>query len=366
MYDAHALPHLIALLAGASLLAFLMLWWIALGSRRFARRRRLRRRIEALRPLSPPSPAQDAALAALREAIAQACATLVDTQAPLGGGNSRLYAIPWFLFIGDTSADIGGLLAGAIDGSRAQTHAKKPANDRFWHWWHLPALMAIQTDAAVLDRSPTPRTNALWYAALLELVERRDRLPLNGVVVGVSASALLGNPDALAATAGRLHDRLAEVAALLRLHVPVYLVVTGLERLEGYAEFQAALPAATHGQAVGHRFAQASMGDGHRRPKVESIFGPIAQRLHALRMDLLRRTRDPARRLAIHSFVEQLRALEPGLETLANRIFDQAGPMPPRWRGLYLAAAPSKEQPGAFIADLFGRFLPADQPLARN
>jgi len=65
MYDAQALPHLIALLAGACLLGFLMLWWVALGSRRFARRRHLRQRLEALRPLAPPSPVQDAALAEL-------------------------------------------------------------------------------------------------------------------------------------------------------------------------------------------------------------------------------------------------------------------------------------------------------------
>jgi type VI secretion system protein ImpL len=99
---------------------------------------------------------------------------------------------------------------------------------------------------------------------------------------------------------------------------------------------------------------------------VEWVFGSVAQRLHALRMGLLRRTPDPARRLAIHQFVEQMRALQPGLEILVDGLFERPGGMPPRWRGLYFMAAPTVEHPGAFIGDLFGRFLPADQPLARN
>jgi hypothetical protein len=36
-----------------------------------------------------------------------------------------------------------------------------------------------------------------------------------------------------------------------------------------------------------------------------------------------------------------------------------------RWRGLYLVGGPGPDTPGgAFVADLFDRLLPADQPLA--
>jgi hypothetical protein len=56
------------------------------------------------------------------------------------------------------------------------------------------------------------------------------------------------------------------------------------------------------------------------------------------------------------------------LRTLAEGLFDN-GPgrtlAPARWRGLYLAAAPEDSGDDAFVADLFRRFLPSDQPLAR-
>jgi len=38
---------------------------------------------------------------------------------------------------------------------------------------------------------------------------------------------------------------------------------------------------------------------------------------------------------------------------------------PLRWRGLYLVASSDGANPGAFVVDLFQRFLAADQPLAR-
>jgi len=52
---------------------------------------------------------------------------------------------------------------------------------------------------------------------------------------------------------------------------------------------------------------------------------------------------------------------------MAQRLFGNGhGPHSPRWRGLYLTAAPHDGRDGAFVLDLFERFLPADQPLARS
>jgi len=99
----------------------------------------------------------------------------------------------------------------------------------------------------------------------------------------------------------------------------------------------------------------------------DALFEPLALRLHALRMGLLRSQPEPSRRQAIHAFVEQVRALQPGLRTFAQQLFEPArgGHAAARWRGLYLVAAPGDSNQCAFVADLFQRFLPADQPLAR-
>jgi type VI secretion system protein ImpL len=100
--------------------------------------------------------------------------------------------------------------------------------------------------------------------------------------------------------------------------------------------------------------------------RLDFVFDELGPQLHALRMALLQALPDAAGRRAAHAFVEQLCKLQPGLRQAAQQLFGAPGGLrAPRWRGLYLTAAPSEAGGGAFITDLFGRFLPADQPLAR-
>ena len=146
-------------------------------------------------------------------------------------------------------------------------------------------------------------------------------------------------------------------------------MVTGLERLEGYELARAALPPGVLEQALGYRVGRFASRAGIR---FELPFDELGQRLKALRMALLSEQRDAVRRLAVHRFVEQLRALQPALRLSAERMFGGVRPSPAlRWRGVYLTGAASdaggaRSAGGAFVWDLFARFLPADQPLAHS
>jgi len=357
----HPLPTYYWPLLALCLLGLLAFWWFMLGSRYVARRRLLRRRIEVLGP--PSTAPEQAALAALRQAIVQARELLLRSPAQRAVRNP-LYDQPWLLFIGDESAELPGLLAAARRASPPLLQLEPDAGgDVFWRWHFLRSMIAIETSPAAVREPASRHERSLWYQALLALANQRERLPLNGIVVCVSAASLLGDAQALASDAVRLRQRVDEAAEHLRLHLPVYLVVTGLERLGGYDVFRSALPPEALAQALGHRLPADPAG-----ARLDDLFGPMKLRLHALRMGLLRSQPEPARRLAIHGFVEQLRALQPGLRTLAAQMFDNGlgrTLAPARWRGLYLTAAPSVSEDDAFVADLFQRFLPSDQPLAR-
>ena len=348
-------PHFWSLLA-LCLLALLALWWFLLASGRTGRHRRLRQRIAALdAEAAPPAPLD---LIGMQEAMARARRAAQHASAPRALRHS-LYAIPWFMFLGDAPARLPGLLGGA--GAAAAV----PGSDHsFWRWHFLHSTIAIEIGPAALDDAADPRERGRWHRALLELAQRRERLPLNGIVACVAAVTMLGEAGAAEKLATRLRQRVDEVAEQLRVQLPVYLVATGLEQLEGYEALRDALPADALDQALGHRLAdQAGALDAGAR--LDDIFGVLGAQLQAVRMALLRDEQDPARRRAIHVFIERIRALQPGLRVVAQRLFAAPrGPRAPRWRGLYLTAAPSATVGGAFIDDLFERFLPADQPLA--
>lgn len=353
-------PTLFWPLLALCLLAFLTLWWVVLGSGRAARRRMLRLRIAALgQEEEAPSRRGE-----LEQSLGHARKALRQSPAPQALRNP-LYAIPWFAFIGDEAANVAGLLDAASD-ARTPT-ARHDDVEAFWHWRSLPSMIAIETGPAALGDPADPHERSLWYRALLELAERRERLPLNGIVVCVGAASLLGDAFAQEASAARARTLIHEAAEHLRLLFPVYLVVTGLERLRGYDIVREALPDEVTSQALGHRLANEAIPRIEAGAGLDVLFDEITQRLHATRMALLRGAQDPVRREAIHEFVEEVRSLQPGLRAMADRIFGNGhGPHSPHWRGLYLTATPHDGRRGAFIRDLFARFLPADQPLARS
>jgi len=368
-----SLPDLFWLVIAFCAVALLALWWFVLGAPRAARRRALRRRIDALGPAGKLSEAT--ALGSLRQAIAHAKDVLQQAPTPTGEDDG-LYVIPWFLFIGDTAADVPGLLAAAH--SVSPLPLPEGADDRpdhaFWRWWFLESMTAIETSPAAVCDNGTPRARSLWYHALMELAEQRDRLPLNGIVVCVSTSSLLGDAAAIEPCAARLRHLVDEAAEHLQLHLPVYLIVTGLQRLVGYETVRDALPPAVLDQVLGHRLpADTAHAAQRRNPNAKhdddalsELFAPIALRLQGLRMSLLHAETTPAGRQAIHTFFAQLHALQPGLRRVVNRIFEEPGGRhPPHWRGLYLTGV-QPEAGGIFVSDLFKRFLPADQPLAHS
>ena len=172
----------------------------------------------------------------------------------------------------------------------------------------------------------------------------------------------------------RMRHLIDEAAEHLHLRLPIYIVITGLEKLTGYDTLRSALSKEVLSQVIGYRWSGVAGAGAAASTRADdratNAFGSVTARLDALRMALLRQTNVPADRLAIHAFVEQVRAMEPGLRQLANALFgrmkDQRRPQ--RWRGLYLTGStPSGAETSgaAFASDLFEHLLPADQPLAR-
>jgi len=365
------LPLVFWLLVAVCIGGATALWWRITGRRRVARCRDLQRQLTLCGPAE--SPAEQATLDGLGDAPRQARQSSVRST----GGRATLYRTPWFLFLGDAAADVPRLLdaasasAGGADTVRPFWH--------FWQWHALPSMVAIGIDPQVLQRANPARVRRSWYRALLVLVQERPRLPLNGIVVCVGASSLLPATTGAAGTtevssAMRMRRLIDETAEHLHLRLPIYLVVTGLEKLTGYDTLRSSLSKDVLTQVIGYRWsgiagagAAASVRADERATEA---FDSIIEGLDALRMALLRQTSTPADRLAIHAFVEQVRAMQPGLRQLADALFgrikDQRRPQ--RWRGLYLTGStPSGADASgaAFAADLFERFLPADQPLAR-
>lgn len=298
----------------------------------------------------------------MRTAIRQAKQTL--TQEPEFAGPQPLYRIPWLLFLGDADANVHGLMQAA---SNAAAFRAMPGDERAtWRWWLSASMVAIETDPGMVCASSARPERGLWHQALGLLADERRRLPLNGIVVCIGVSSLLRDADGLQETARRLRRLIDESMQSLRLQLPVYVLVTGLEQLPGYAVLRTLVPAEVFSQALGWRLPEHTAQGSDTGAMFDSFFASMAERLHALRLALLERENRLLNRRGVVEFVQSMIGLQARLRQLIELLQERDGSARvPHWRGLYLVAAAGPDaQAGSFVADLFAQLLPADQPLA--
>lgn len=349
---------------GLCVVALVVLWWFMAGQRKASLKGRTRKRIGDLSPGNAED--ERAPVQRMTAAIDEAKRTIARSP-EMDKGRTPLYRIPWVMFIGDAAADVDGLLRAGSQVSPFPASDKAGMEpDDVWRWWFFKSMIGIEMHPRVVCDASARLDRGLWYQALMKLADEREKLPLNGIVVTVAAQTLIGPADALKQTATRLRRLVDEAMQHLQVQVPVYFVVGGLERLPGYAQMRATLPAEAFSQALGHRFAADEVVSAAASGRVADVLKPIEDRLHALRITALRAQHTPQARRAVFEFVESLRQAGQGLALFVNLMLeDNPFQRTPRWRGLYFAGSADAANPGGgFVADLFTRFLPSDQSLA--
>lgn len=95
----------------------------------------------------------------------------------------------------------------------------------------------------------------MWEHLLSWLVRNRSQRALNGVLLVVDLPALLnGKPDQRVALAHGLRTRLYEVSTQLGSRLPLYVVLTKFDLLDGFDQFYGKLPAAKRESLLGFTF----------------------------------------------------------------------------------------------------------------
>lgn len=184
-----------------------------------------------------------------------------------------------------------------------------------------------------------------WEAAL-RLLARRP-LPIRGVVLCVAADDLAGAPDP-AARATELAEALAasvqDVVTALQVHVPIFLVVTRLDRLSGFGDVLGSLDSVSGPLGL-------ELPDGRSEElalkELRGRWDALCRWLDGRALRLLGRFREPdlPRQGRIYTFVQQVAALQEPLATIAAKLLAVRGADPVRLRGVFLTSALQDGEP---------------------
>jgi type VI secretion system protein ImpL len=219
MSFASAAAWLLALLA--LILALLLAWYVL----RLARRRALAR-------AAGTAPEADAGPAAVAAGIAPAVRAAFAGREEEG---SPAYQVPLVLLLG-----AAGAARSAVEAADERRAEAAPLR-----WHATPQGWVLYADMAAFGFDGEDGSEG-WHALAEELERRRPRRPLDGVLLALPVHALGGvqawPPLELERRAAQARRRLGELQRLFGLRLPVYLLITHCEQLDGFASFAAALP----------------------------------------------------------------------------------------------------------------------------
>ena len=311
---------------------------------------------------SPAAGAED--VAEQRERLTRAMRLLRQAR----GTRGYLYEQPWYVIIGPPGAGKTTALANAglrfpLAAELEAAEVKGVGGTRFCDWSFTDEAVLIDTAGRYTTQdSDTAADKEGWDGFLALLRRTRPRQPLNGVIVAIAVSEIARAPEAeWRAHARAIRGRIKELTTKLGSRIPVYVVFTKLDLIQGFTDFFDDLDRDRRSQVWGMTFPLESdhAGPAGRFPQE---FQALTAQLSVRVIDRLQAERSPERRTAIADFPVQFASLEAPLAAFVDAAFAGTRIDPaPFLRGIYFASGTQEGSPIDRLTGTLARSFGIDQ-----
>jgi type VI secretion system protein ImpL len=294
---------------------------------------------------------------ALRERFEEAVGTLNQ------GRGQSLYELPWYVIIGAPgSGKTTALLNSGLNFPLAQRFGKEAlrgvGGTRNCDWWFTDRAVLLDTAGRYTTQDSDQSADSAGWSAFLALVKKyRQRRPLNGVIVAVSASDLMTHTAAeREAHVAAVRRRLDEINRELRVQLPVYVLVTKTDLVAGFTEYFDDLTHEGRAQVWGVTFPLDQTTAGRAAELYPAEFDALVAQLNARLFPRLEEARDPKRRAAIFGFPQQLAGLKEALTSFVRDVFASTRFDQQSWlRGVYFTSGTQEGTPIDRLLGALGR-----------
>jgi len=238
-----------------------------------------------------------------------------------GHGRNAIYELPWFLVTGRPAAGKTVAIKNSGLGLPVKKDWVKGVGGTYTcDWFFTNDMIFLDTPGKWVTEGADESGQQYWKQLLRLLRKYHGRRPLDGLVVAVPADDLLSKDDeALREHAANAREVVDLIHAELRFRLPVYLLVTKCDLVEGFVDFFKGLPAKRRHEILGWSNEEPSRPDVPGL--IESGFTTVQRRLETYRLEMLGRvaSRSQARRLFF--FPEEFRGLSGPLSVFGDEFF---------------------------------------------
>ncbi|MCX5855855.1 MAG: hypothetical protein NTZ24_15015, partial [Deltaproteobacteria bacterium] len=295
-----------------------------------------------------------------------------------------LYALPWYLVIGES----GSGKTSAIKSARLSSPLSDIARTagitatRNCDWWFFEEAIILDSAGRYTIPLEEGRDREEWEKFLTLLSQYRRKEPLNGAVVTIAADTLLaGGGDKLRLDGQSIRKRIDQLMRVIGAKFPIYILVTKMDMVYGFVDFFNCFPEGDTSQAMGYMNRKVNP---YWHEVLAQAWSDITVRLRDLRLMMTHQVCEPGPAALV--FPGEFERLRPGLEVFIRSVFEENPYQEtPHLRGLYFSSARQDGQPTSelfdymeqstlvsqstevgrdlFLKDLFRSILPGDRTL---
>ncbi len=343
------------------------LWLLARLFKRLRSYKRSDRLLAAVVAQPQPEKARTPAeVVKLRERFEEAVGALKQRRT-----GESLYDLPWYVIIGPpgsgkTTALLNSGLRFPLEQRLGKGALRGVGGTRNCDWWFTDEAVFLDTAGRYTTQDSDAESDSVGWREFLALLKKyRARRPLNGVMVTVSAQDLLTlDPAGREAHVEAARNRLAELHHELQIQLPVYVLVTKCDLVDGFAEYFEDMNAEARAQVWGVTFPYEQTVANESPNLYTAEFDALMTRLNERVFARLEDVRDARRRTKVFAFPQQMATLRDGLtqwvmDVFGAREFDGQILL----RGVYFTSGTQEGTPIDRLLGSIGRTFGANEAL---
>lgn len=308
---------------------------------------------QAQAQIQSSKPGKEQELEQVRQQLLQAIESLKKSKVGKGkGGEGALYVLPWYMIIGPPGSGKttlllnGGLSFPYLDPAREKASVKGVGGTRNCDWWF--AEEAVLLDTAGRYVLPVEADDTKEWLGFLELLRKnRGKKPINGLIVCVAVSDLLGGGEEVAEQhAQKIRTRVDELIKNLGISFPIYVLFTKCDLVRGFVEFFGDFSKLERAHVWGATFGRERAVSEPAARLFESEFDQLTIAVDEVKIPRLAQLGKPEGRPEVLFFPLQVAALRARLARFLEVLFK---PNPyqelPVFRGFYLTSGTQEGRP---------------------
>lgn len=264
------------------------------------------------------------------------------------------YELPWYLIVGDKNEGKTSLLESSgldfpLNVNYKENEVTEERNSDAFQWYFSENSIFIDMPGNYIEQKQNPEDSIVWKEFLKVFTKKRWRRPINGIVLSVSVDTLIHKSEKeLEQYAKDLRDRFDELSKAFMSSIPIYLIVTKTDRIEGFNEYFASLTQDEKNEILGITFdnKNQNIDTSIVRPQLEDLL----KRLNSSVLEKMHYEWEESHRGKIFLFCENFSELFEKTNLFIDICFAQTRYRKPLMlRGIYFTSVPGEYNPHALV-----------------